>query len=94
MGNDEHLMVGPECRERTPHSDRRRATNSGIDLVEDQHWRAFGEYKAQGQHCSGEFSARGHLGQRLELHAGIRSKSECDITSGNASNLDLESGFW
>jgi hypothetical protein len=29
----------------------------------------------------------------LELHAGIGRKSECDIASGNASNLNLESGF-
>ena len=60
MGDDEHLVGAGHVGERPTDGRRRRASDAGIDLVEDERARSLvvaAEHEPQGEHRAGQLAA-------------------------------------
>ena len=77
--------------------DRRLAADPGVDLVEDErrHRPGVGQGDLDGQHHPGQLAARGALGQRPRLGAGVGRQEQLDLVDAVEVNrqpaaVDLE----
>ena len=81
VGHDEDLGRPGQRGEPAADLDRRLAADPGVDLVEDErgHRPGVGQRDLDGQHHPGQLAARGTLGQRTRLGAGVGGQHQLDL---------------
>ena len=90
VGNDHHLMSSPEARQRLGDRSRRRSTNPGIDLVEDERLRCFGKNEAQCKHGASQLATTCNSGEWKQRQARVGRDQEGDVVARRlAANGDL-----
>ena len=94
VGHAHHLMAPPEPGERLGDGGRRGAADAGVDLVEHQCLRRFGQHQSQGQHRACQLATAGHPRQREHRQARVGGDEEGDIVTGSlAADGDVHLGM-
>ena len=92
VGHHQHLVIGRQRGQGSAHGGGRRPADAGVDLVEHERRRGFGEHQPQGEHGAGQLAARGHLGQRQRRRAEVGRQQEGDLVAGIVAHLDHDLG--
>jgi hypothetical protein len=82
VGHDQHLVLRRQPPQRAPDRQRGPAADAGVDLVEHQGGRRFGEHEPQREHGPRQFATRGHPGQGQRRRPRVGGESDLDVVAG------------
>ncbi len=81
VGDHQHLLVGGQRREGTADRPSGRATDAGIDLVEDEGGHPRADDEPQGQHRASQLATGRRLGERGHGQPGVEGEQERHVVA-------------